>query len=179
MPVDYGCALSKDILVQGRLYVSENHVCFHANIFGWVTDVIIPFTEIRAIEKKMTALVIPNAIGLATQKERYTFASFISRDSTYDVLVNIWRLANPAARMPLVSSGPATSRTPSVAETAPMDHDEGSHASTQCACAREGRHYPETALQTLLPSTPEKIYNLMFNSDFFRDFLVNSQNLRG
>lgn len=36
---DYGCALSKDILVQGRIYVSENHICFHANIFGWVTDV--------------------------------------------------------------------------------------------------------------------------------------------
>ena len=36
---DYGCALNKDILVQGRLYVSENHICFHANIFGWVTDV--------------------------------------------------------------------------------------------------------------------------------------------
>lgn len=38
-PVDYGCALQRDILIQGRLYISENHVCFHANIFGWVTDV--------------------------------------------------------------------------------------------------------------------------------------------
>jgi hypothetical protein len=37
--IDYGCALSKDILVQGRLYISENHLCFHANIFGWTTDV--------------------------------------------------------------------------------------------------------------------------------------------
>jgi len=36
---DYGCALQRDILIQGRLYISENHVCFHANIFGWVTDV--------------------------------------------------------------------------------------------------------------------------------------------
>jgi hypothetical protein len=36
---DYGCALQREILVQGRLYVSENHLCFHANIFGWVTDV--------------------------------------------------------------------------------------------------------------------------------------------
>ena len=38
-PIDYGCALQRDILIQGRLYISENHVCFHANIFGWVTDV--------------------------------------------------------------------------------------------------------------------------------------------
>jgi hypothetical protein len=64
--------------------VSENHLCFHANIFGWVTDVspsssksiaadtqlVIPFTSIRTIEKKMTALVIPNAIGVATHEAK-------------------------------------------------------------------------------------------------------------
>lgn len=37
--LDYGCAIQREILVQGRLYVSENHICFHANIFGWITDV--------------------------------------------------------------------------------------------------------------------------------------------
>ena len=36
---DYGCALQREILVQGRIYISENHICFHTNIFGWVTDV--------------------------------------------------------------------------------------------------------------------------------------------
>lgn len=36
---DYGCALQRDILVQGRLYISEQHLCFNANIFGWVTTV--------------------------------------------------------------------------------------------------------------------------------------------
>lgn len=36
---DYGCALQKEILVQGRIYISENHLCFNANIFGWVTNV--------------------------------------------------------------------------------------------------------------------------------------------
>lgn len=37
--VDYGCALQKEILLQGRLYVSEQHICFNSNIFGWVTNV--------------------------------------------------------------------------------------------------------------------------------------------
>jgi hypothetical protein len=37
--LDYGCALQREILVQGRIYISENHICFHAKIFGWVTDV--------------------------------------------------------------------------------------------------------------------------------------------
>lgn len=39
---DYGCALWKDILTQGRLYISEHHLCFYANILGWVTNVGFP-----------------------------------------------------------------------------------------------------------------------------------------
>lgn len=37
--LDFGCALQKEILLQGRIYISENHICFNANIFGWVTNV--------------------------------------------------------------------------------------------------------------------------------------------
>jgi hypothetical protein len=36
---DYSCALQKDILVHGRLYVSQNYLCFYANIFRWETSV--------------------------------------------------------------------------------------------------------------------------------------------
>jgi hypothetical protein len=37
--LDYGCALQREILIQGRLYISEHHLSFNANIFGWVTTV--------------------------------------------------------------------------------------------------------------------------------------------
>lgn len=36
---DFGCALQKEILLQGRIYISESYLCFNANIFGWVTNV--------------------------------------------------------------------------------------------------------------------------------------------
>jgi hypothetical protein len=39
--IDYKCALQKEILLQGHIYVSEHHVCFKSNIFGWVTNVTI------------------------------------------------------------------------------------------------------------------------------------------
>ncbi|WVQ93593.1 hypothetical protein IAU59_000668 [Kwoniella sp. CBS 9459] len=185
---DYGCALSKDILVQGRLYVSENHICFHANIFGWVTDVVVAFADVRTIEKKMTALVIPNAIGVTTPNAKYTFASLINRDSTYDVMMNIWRLCNPNAVMSSVSLGQGTnlgSRPGSVAGddvggTAPgtTTGSKKGHAPTKCACGKEGKHYSETALETVFPSTPEKIYNLMFNSGWFKTFLSENQKLK-
>lgn len=36
---DYSCALQREILLQGRLYLSENWICFYSNIFLWETTV--------------------------------------------------------------------------------------------------------------------------------------------
>lgn len=93
---DYGAALQREILIQGRLYVSENHICFNANILGWVTNLILAFSEVVAIERKNTALIIPNAIQITTLHNKHVFASFISRDTTADLLMNIWRLSHPS-----------------------------------------------------------------------------------
>ncbi|CCJ30035.1 unnamed protein product, partial [Pneumocystis jirovecii] len=43
-------------------------------------------------------VVFPNAIQITTLHAKYIFSSFISRDTTYDLLVNIWRLTNPSTR---------------------------------------------------------------------------------
>ncbi|KAJ2542997.1 hypothetical protein EV175_006011, partial [Coemansia sp. RSA 1933] len=87
---DYICALQRDILVQGRLYLTENYVCFFSNIFGWVTSLTIAFDEILAMEKKMTALIIPNAIQISTLHAKHAFSSFMYRDSAYNQLYDLW-----------------------------------------------------------------------------------------
>ncbi|KAJ2865744.1 hypothetical protein GGH94_002030 [Coemansia aciculifera] len=87
---DYGCALQREILVQGRLYLTENFVCFYSNIFGWVTNLIIAFDQIVSIEKKMTALIIPNAIQVSTLHTKHFFGSFIYRDSAFNQLYDLW-----------------------------------------------------------------------------------------
>ncbi|KAG1408331.1 hypothetical protein G6F60_001525 [Rhizopus arrhizus] len=92
---DYGCALQKEILLQGRIYVSENHLCFNANIFGWITNLVIAFADITNIEKKATAYFIPNAIQISTDNAKYFFASFLSRDQAYDLIVEIWHNCRP------------------------------------------------------------------------------------
>ncbi|KAG5462273.1 MAG: GRAM domain-containing protein [Olpidium bornovanus] len=63
---EFICALQREILVQGKLYVTRSHICFYANIFGWVTQLVIAFTEVVNIEKKMAALLFPSAIQIAT-----------------------------------------------------------------------------------------------------------------
>jgi hypothetical protein len=122
---------------------------------------------------------------------QYTFATFISRDTTFDVLMNIWRLCNPDAVMMAASSERPRSRAASVSaigadikgggQAAGGDPATGGngHAKTQCSCGKEGKHFTETALDTTFPSTPEKTYNLMFNSGWLKDFMSNDQKLRG
>ncbi|GMM34612.1 Lam4 protein [Saccharomycopsis crataegensis] len=88
--VDYVCALSKDILLQGKMYVSENYISFNSNILGWVTNISVPLEEIVQIEKRTTAGFIPNALSIQTLHQRYFFTSFISRDNTFDFITMLW-----------------------------------------------------------------------------------------
>ncbi|THV00736.1 GRAM-domain-containing protein [Dendrothele bispora CBS 962.96] len=184
---DYGCALQREILIQGRLYISENHICFHANILGWITDLSIPIYEIQSLEKKMTAFVIPNAIMITTRQAKYTFASFLSRDTTYDVIYNIWRLARPGDNASLPDSNSSAHGVQSVdqiVEGTVVESGDGASVvpgppkKTVCACSKEpGGHYPEIAMDIVIPGTPEKLHNLIFASGFMKDFMGTNQKL--
>lgn len=92
---DYSCALQREILAHGRLYVSEGHLCFSSNILGWVTTLVMSFDEIVSVEKRSTALLFKNGLMISTLHAKHIFASFTSRDSTYDLIVKIWKLGHP------------------------------------------------------------------------------------
>ncbi|PGG98735.1 hypothetical protein GX51_06666 [Blastomyces parvus] len=95
---DYSCALQREIILAGRIYISEGHICFSSNILGWVTTLVISFDEIMAIEKESTAMVFPNAIAIQTLHARHTFRSLLSREATYDLMVNIWKINHPTLK---------------------------------------------------------------------------------
>lgn len=95
---DYSCALQREIILAGRIYISEGHICFSSNILGWVTTLVISFDEVVAIEKESTAVVFPNAIAIQTLHARHTFRSLLSRESTYDLMVNIWKINHPSLK---------------------------------------------------------------------------------
>lgn len=91
--VDYSCALQRDILVHGRLYVTQNFICFYANIFRWETNVVIRCRDVTSMTKEKTARVIPNAVQVCTDHEKHFFTSFGARDKTYLMLFRIWQNA--------------------------------------------------------------------------------------
>ena len=151
----------------------------------------IPIYEITTLEKKMTAFVIPNAIQLSTRQAKYTFASFLSRDTTFDVIYNIWRLARPEDTTGIGSRSQSSMDSPGSIGAGAAVSNIGIVAgvngnvvvplkkATVCACGRDGTHYSETAMDKVLPGTPERIHNLMFASGFMKDFLAGNQKLLG
>ncbi|CAO1623550.1 unnamed protein product [Parajaminaea phylloscopi] len=244
---DYGCALVREVFVQGRLYVSENHVCFFANIFGWVTNIALPFSDIVSIEKRMTALIIPNAIQIATLHAKHTFSSLLSRDTTFDLMANIWKLSHPdvpvtgdadgsddehsdaedgddkeskagderrgkvskramlrkklkgvtgsgaggkdgaagggSASADIVAqrSG-STSTANGRGDTGAAGGEAGKqrkvkHPATQCPCDQDKKHLSTIALDTTYPTTPAKVFDLLFRSDFMKTFWTDNQKL--
>lgn len=155
----------------------------------------------------MTAFVIPNAIQITTRQAKYSFASFLSRDTTFDVIHNIWRLARPddgiaspvsSARGSLDNARPGMDE---LRENVSLDGVNGVNITaaavaaasakaagksllmknkvTQCVCGKREEHYNETALESIVPGTPDKIYNLMFASGFIKEFMKGEQKLMG
>jgi hypothetical protein len=132
----------------------------------------------------MTAFVIPNAIQITTRQAKYVFASFLSRDTTYDVIFNIWRLARPDDG---INSSRPSFDSASIGPVPNVPQGEGATGPgalmkapkvTSCICGKEG-HYTETVLDCIFPGTPDRIHNLIFASGFMKEFMVVDQKLLG
>ena len=50
---EFSCAISKDILLHGRMYIAPLYLCFYSKIFSHRTMEVIPFQYVTAIEKKV------------------------------------------------------------------------------------------------------------------------------
>lgn len=88
---DFSCALSREFLFQGRIYVSQFNICFNSNLLGWITNLVISLKDVVAMEKTSTAGLFPNGISIETHLGKHQFASFISRDTTFEFIKTVWR----------------------------------------------------------------------------------------
>ncbi|XP_060928241.1 GRAM domain-containing protein 2B-like [Limanda limanda] len=85
----YTCALQKDMLYQGKMFVSDNWICFQSKVFGRDTKISIPAMSVTFIKKTKTALLVPNALVIETTSDQHMFVSFLSRNTTYKLLKSI------------------------------------------------------------------------------------------
>nr|XP_023696665.1 GRAM domain-containing protein 2B-like isoform X3 [Paramormyrops kingsleyae] len=86
----FTCALLKEVLYHGKLYVSENHVCFHSSVLLKDTKVVVPVAAVGSVKKQNTALLLPNALSIRTMDgEKYLFVSLRNRESCYKLVCSV------------------------------------------------------------------------------------------
>ncbi|TPX44985.1 hypothetical protein SeLEV6574_g04160 [Synchytrium endobioticum] len=75
----YTCALQKEnLMIQGRIFLTQNRICFHSNIVGFVTVLVISLSSVTAITRKSNpffATIIVNGGDVA-----HTFKLFMRDD---------------------------------------------------------------------------------------------------
>ena len=81
---NYGILLVLDLLL---IY---SMLC---NFIVFFPKLIIRLKDIKNIYKDKTAKIIPNAISVLLENEKYFFTSFVSRDKTYTTLFRVWQMA--------------------------------------------------------------------------------------
>ncbi|XP_042334129.1 GRAM domain-containing protein 2A-like [Sceloporus undulatus] len=95
----FSCAWQREVPYHGRLYVSQNHVCFYCSMIRREVKVIIPVPTISVLKKANTALLVPNAICIRTEEgEKFLFSSLRSRESAYRLLRSICKHLQDGAR---------------------------------------------------------------------------------
>lgn len=91
---EFNCALHRGILLQGKLYVSMNHISFYSNIFGFEKNLVIEYQKIKSVKKASTIKLFRNAIEIKTYNdEKYFITSFLSRDSAFKLIQQLWQNA--------------------------------------------------------------------------------------
>ncbi|KAJ3307697.1 SNF1-interacting protein, partial [Blyttiomyces sp. JEL0837] len=88
----FSCGLQKDIVIQGKLYITQNRLCFHSNILGFITFVVIYLDHVTNITRVKSAFT--SAITVVTPDAHHQFKTFMKDDAkTLSTMKFIWQNA--------------------------------------------------------------------------------------
>ncbi|CAF3336941.1 unnamed protein product [Rotaria socialis] len=87
----YVCAYQGDILLQGKMYITDRYLCFHSRIISYVTKHVYRWEQIENITKERVAFIFPTAIGIQLRHsgKKIIYASFLQRDQAFDKIVSM------------------------------------------------------------------------------------------
>ncbi|XP_063220021.1 uncharacterized protein LOC134529632 isoform X3 [Bacillus rossius redtenbacheri] len=88
------CLYGGDSILQGHLYITQNYFAFHSNILGYVTKLIIPAASVQDVSRGKTAKIIPNAVFVTSQGQKYVFGFLRFRKTTYHLMLEVWKNAS-------------------------------------------------------------------------------------
>ncbi|XP_060939606.1 GRAM domain-containing protein 2B-like [Limanda limanda] len=116
----FTCALQKEVLYHGKLFLSKNYVCFYSSVLLKDTKVVIPTSSVSEVKKQNAAL---GMLSIQTADgEKHTFVSLRNRELCLTLLES---LCSYAQQRESQNSSPQLSSIEN-----PDDHDVGSSYSS-------------------------------------------------
>ncbi|XP_040273792.1 GRAM domain-containing protein 2B-like isoform X2 [Bufo bufo] len=86
----FTCAFQKEVLYQGRLYISHCHLAFFCSMLRKEIKVLIPVSSVSIVKKANTALLVPNALSVRTiDGDKYLFGSLRNREMCYHAVRSV------------------------------------------------------------------------------------------
>lgn len=153
---DFSCALKKKIFVHGRLFCTDNYLCFYANILGFKTKQVIPFKEV--IQVKRIKGTITNSIEIAcNNKKSYFFGSFLRRNEAFQFIYSLWRNSGYCDEGKDTGHWSDSEDPPQLEEGSNEEEKEG-----LSMLPTEDIGDAVESIKVILPVTPQKFFELFF-----------------
>ncbi|GAX79453.1 hypothetical protein CEUSTIGMA_g6894.t1 [Chlamydomonas eustigma] len=107
---DFNCALRKRVLLQGRIFIFENYVCFNSNVFGYCKKKVFHIPDIEVL-KRTSNFRIPNSIEIVTSNGRAEFfTNFLARETAFRLILSLCQQARPGHDFSALDDDEATMR---------------------------------------------------------------------
>eukprot|EP01113_Clastostelium_recurvatum_P035821 TRINITY_DN5030_c0_g1_i3.p1 TRINITY_DN5030_c0_g1~~TRINITY_DN5030_c0_g1_i3.p1 ORF type:complete len:526 (-),score=113.14 TRINITY_DN5030_c0_g1_i3:54-1580(-) len=147
---DYSCSLDK--LTPGRLYISQNYLCFASTLSHSLES--IPFRKVTDITPDST-LFFQNAIAVTFQGGFHSFGGLVHRDETLNLMLHLWKHppsyvdledvvevpSNAAEREKAAAAGSSSSPKSQDTKDQPARSSTGSSSSSSSSSSLGGSTY--------------------------------------
>ena len=150
---DFSCGLRKKIFIHGRLFCTDNYLCFYANILGFKTKQVIPFKEVIGV-RRIKGTISNSIEVVCNNKKSYFFGSFLRRNEAFQFIYSLWKNSGYCDPKQDTGQWSDTEDPPSNEEASEEEKDSFAMPPTE-----DVGDAIET-IKVILPITPQKFFDL-------------------
>ncbi|KAM3939208.1 GRAM domain-containing protein 2A-like isoform 2-T2 [Leptodactylus fuscus] len=137
----FTCALQREVLYQGRLYISSNYLGFFCSMLRKEIKVLIPVSSVIIVKKANTALLVPNALSVrTTEGDKYLFGSLRNREMCYHAVRSVCKHLQDGStcNTPTVSIEASSEQSSKILNSSHSDLEQTLHESDSTeTCTKE------------------------------------------
>ncbi|KAF9906440.1 Sterol 3-beta-glucosyltransferase [Linnemannia zychae] len=82
----------------GKIYLSDNYICFRSTVYGTSTKLIVPLSDVVSVDKHHGTRFYFHGMGMFTKRDEEIFLEFSSREIRNSILAGLRERITPEAQ---------------------------------------------------------------------------------